>query len=448
MLKNIQVKLIIIFTIVGIVCLLMCGVYQIYNIEQIGNIVADQNIQKLLSEINNRSIISIIFTVTGLLILAVIVIYYITNTIVKSEIKMIKAAKQLIAKEEIRMDSLIETILLKMSDGVIAFDKKGNLLYINNAAKEMFELEQLVDNFEQLLKKIKLDINLEKIIYLDTWTSYDQRINIGEKHLSLMFVPFKDDVNISDGVILVVQDITEHVNLDKMKTEFVENVSHELKTPITSVIGYAETIKDMGMEDKDLFEKFLNVIISEANRMSVLVSDLLVLFKHGVREDSEKEQFDLGEVVKSVTDKLLLEANKKEQTLESFVTAKIPSVYGDKFGIERVIINVITNSIKYTKEKGIIKVYAGCVYNYAYIKIIDTGIGIPEKDLERIFERFYRVDKDRSRESGGTGLGLAIAKEILEHNDATIEVKSEIDKGTEIVIKMPINQERNSNDGK
>ena len=123
--------------------------------------------------------------------------------------------------------------------------------------------------------------------------------------------------------------------------------------------------------------------------------------------------------------------------MECFVTADVPPVVADKYGIERVILNILSNAIKYTKENGTIKIYVGFVYNDAYIKIIDNGIGIPEEDLERIFERFYRVDKARSRELGGTGLGLSIAKEILDQNNGNIDIKSQVGKGTEVVIRIP-----------
>lgn len=213
-----------------------------------------------------------------------------------------------------------------------------------------------------------------------------------------------------EGVIVVIQDITEHVKLDNMRKEFVADVSHELKTPITSIIGYSETLLESEY-DKEMQEKFLNVIVSEGHRMSKLVSDLLTLSKYDNDEMLvEKTTFDLGELVKGVYEKLKLDTDKKEQKLECFVTASVPPVYADKYGIERVVINILTNSIKYTKEKGTIKIYVGFVYNDAYIKIIDNGIGIPEEDLERIFERFYRVDKARTREMGGTGLRTIYSK--------------------------------------
>ena len=173
--------------------------------------------------------------------------------------------------------------------------------------------------------------------------------------------------------------------------------------------------------------------------MKKLVEDLLALSKYDNNENKQaKVEFDLGELVKHCQEKVQIEIEKKHQTVECFITADVPKVYADKDGIERVVLNILTNSIKYTPDEGNIKIYVGFVYNDAYIKIIDNGIGIPEEDLSRIFERFYRVDKARTREMGGTGLGLSIAKEILDKNDGSIDIKSPKDKkGTEVVIKVP-----------
>ena len=145
----------------------------------------------------------------------------------------------------------------------------------------------------------------------------------------------------------------------------------------------------------------------------------------------------MGDLVKSCLENLQIEADKKHQKVECFVTANVPTICADKDGLERVILNILSNSIKYTEENGIIKIYVGFVYNDAYIKIIDNGIGIPEEDLNRIFERFYRVDKARTRKMGGTGLGLSIAKEILDKNNGRIDIKSQVGKGTEVVITIP-----------
>ena len=202
-------------------------------------------------------------------------------------------------------------------------------------------------------------------------------------------------------------------------------------------MGYADTLLE-GEYDKETQAKFLNVIATEARRMAKLVTDLLTLSRFDNNKIlQEKTKFDLGELVKQCQEKLQIQIDKKEHRVECFVTADVPPVYADKEGIERVVLNILSNSIKYTNNGGIIKIYVGFVYNDAYIKIIDNGMGIPEDDLKRIFERFYRVDKARTRELGGTGLGLSIAKEILDRNNSSIDIKSEKGKGTEVVIRVP-----------
>ena len=298
----------------------------------------------------------------------------------------------------------IETILLHMTDGIVAFNRQGEIILINPAAKKLLSVKPEDITFEDIFNKFKMDINMEKIIYLENWTSTEQRIQVEDIYINVFFAPFKNENDIPDGVIAVVQDITEHVKLDEMRKEFVADVSHELKTPITSIMGYADTLLEAEY-DKQTQEKFLNVIATEARRMARLVTDLLTLSRYDNNKNkTQKEQFNLGELVKKCQDKLQIEIKKKNHKVYSFVTADVPPVYADKYEIERVILNILSNSIKYTKDGGEIKIYVGFVYNDAYIKIFDNGIGIPEEDLSRIFERFYRVDKARTREMGGTGL--------------------------------------------
>ena len=332
----------------------------------------------------------------------------------------------------------LKTILLHMTDGIIAFNMKGRILLINPAATRLLRLMPEDESFEKIFSKLNVDINIEKIIYLENWTSLEQKVTIGDTYLHIFFAPLKNDNDVANGVMAVIQDITEHVKLDNMRKEFVADVSHELKTPITSIMGYADTLLE-GEYEKETQERFLHVIATEARRMAKLVTDLLTLSRYDNNEiKTEKEEFDLGELVKMCQEKVQLEIEKKKHKVECFVTANVPNVYADKDGIERVILNILTNSIKYTKEEGTIKIYVGFVYNDAYIKIIDNGYGIPEEDLNKIFERFYRVDKARTRELGGTGLGLSIAKEILDKNKGSIDIKSKKDEGTEVVIKIPI----------
>ena len=330
-----------------------------------------------------------------------------------------------------------ETILKHMTDGVITFNMDGKVTYINPAAKRLLGLKNNDNSFKSIFGKFE-DINMEKIIYLDSWTSSEKKIENEQGTMSLFFIPYRDDLDMPAGIMVVIQDITEHVKLDNMRKEFVADVSHELKTPITSIKGYSETLLD-GDCDKETEKHFLHVIDDNADRMEKLVQDLLTLSKYDSnRVTSKPAEFDLGELAKLCKEKFEIEIKKKNQEVNCFVTADVPSVYADRDGIERVILNILSNSIKYTPNGGKIDIYVGYVHNDAYVKIKDTGIGIPKNDLERIYERFYRVDKARSRQLGGTGLGLSIAKEIIEKNNGSINIKSKVDEGTEVVIQIPV----------
>lgn len=482
MMKSVQAKVILMFFIIGIIIILGIGFFSIRIAEQnLGNI---ENMAKVLnseiSQIKILILISILVFSCIMLIMSAFVIKVLVkpvNNLIKNAQKVAEgSSKELITvkngkkknkkqkrrKKGTEIDSLtnvieimtgelkqnlvevnrqkreIETILLHMTDGIIAFNVKGVVTHINPAARELLNLSENDDSFDKIFNKINLDISMEKIMYLENWTASEQRVCIGEKTVNIFFAPYKDENKLSSGIIAVIQDITEHVKLDNMRKEFVANVSHELKTPITSIIGYADTLAD-GEYDKETQDRFLNVISSEGNRMANLVSDLLTLSRYDTnRVVREITEFDLGELAKQCQLKLDIEAKKKNQKVECYVTADVPPVKADKNGIERVILNVLSNAIKYTKENGEIKIYVGFVYNDAYIKIIDNGIGIPEQDLGRVFERFYRVDKARSREMGGTGLGLAIAKEIIEQNNGSIDIKSIFGKGTEVVIRITV----------
>ena len=250
-----------------------------------------------------------------------------------------------------RKKNQIETILLHITDGIIAFNMEGKIELINPAATRLLRLMPEEDSFEKIFTKLGVDINLEKIIYLENWTSSEERVTIGDTHTHMHFAPLKNDEDIPTGVIVVIQDITEHVRLSDMRKEFVADVSHELKTPITSIMSYADTLLE-DEYDKETQDKFLNVIATEGRRMAKLVKDLLALSRYDNNEMKiEKVEFDLGELVKLCQEKVQFEFEKKKQIVECFVTANVPEVYADKDGIERVVLNILTNSIKYTKER-------------------------------------------------------------------------------------------------
>lgn len=475
MIKNVQLKIILIFSILGIILIGGIGIAFIYNLQNIDLGILAQNEEELIkyqeliaTQVHDIKVITIILiSVYGFI--SILIGIFVAKVILDPIAKLIDSAPKIAAGESLGLENgkktnvddltgafnlmtnelrenlkevnrqkrQIETILLHMTDGIIAFDIEGNIMHINPAATELLNLTENENTFDKIFNKLNIDINLEKTIYLENWTSSEQRVQVEDKYLNIFFASFKDEQEIAAGVIAVIQDITEHVKLDNMRKEFVADVSHELKTPITSIMGYADTLLE-GEYDKETQDKFLKVIASEARRMAKLVTDLLILSRYDNNKvKKEITEFDLGDLVKKCQEKLQLEINKKGHEVECFVTANVPPVKADKDGIERVVLNIMTNSIKYTPENGNIKIYVGFVYNDAYIKIIDNGIGIPEEDLNRIFERFYRVDKARTREMGGTGLGLSIAKEILDQNKGSIDIKSEKGKGTEVVIRIP-----------
>lgn len=437
--KNTPLKIVLIIFITEIIVLAGLGILLKKKISDIHAGIETNTIQSV--EIVDREIetiskeTNIVIIVSGILFVGISIALsvYMSKVIAYPKNKYIQSKQEDKSTEEIEM----RKIILHTTEGIIAFNREGKIALINPAAKRLLKISPEDNNFEDIFHKYNKNIIMEKIIYLDNWASTTQSINVGDITLNVLFSPFRDKKDIPAGVIAFIPDSTEHERLDNMRKEFVADVSHELKTPITSIMGYADTLLE-DEYDKQTQTEFLKVIASEARRMARLVTDLLQLSRiDSNKKKLKKESFDLGKLVKECQNKLAIEIKKKKHQVENFVTADVPPVFADKDDIERVILNILTNSIKYTPEGGIIKIYVGFVYNDAYIKIIDNGIGIPEEDLNRIFERFYRVDKARSREFGGTGLGLSIAKEILDKNGGSIDLKSQVGKGTEVVIKVP-----------
>ena len=437
--KNTPFKIVLIVFFIEIAVLIGLGVVLQKNIGALQSGISTTSISNLdqvnekLTELSRKNNITLVLSAVFLVISLIGLAIYMSRVIIYPLNKLLQNKEEEKSTEQIEM----RKILSHTTEGIIVFNIDGEIVLINPAAKKLLKIEPEDNSFEDIFHKYDKNINMEKIIYLDNWTSTTEKVNIGDFYLDVLFSPFRDKNDIPAGVIAFIPDIIEHSRLDNMRKEFVADVSHELKTPITSIMGYADTLLE-GDYDEETQKEFLRVIASEARRMARLVADLLELSRiDSDKKRVRKENFDLGKMVKECQAKLAIEIKKKNHQVENFVTADVPPVFADRDDIERVVLNILTNSIKYTPEGGTIKIYVGFVYNDAYIKIIDNGIGIPEEDLNRIFERFYRVDKARSREYGGSGLGLAIAKEILDKNGGTIDIKSEVGKGTEVVIKVP-----------
>ena len=333
----------------------------------------------------------------------------------------------------------IETILSNMTDGILAFNLSGELIHINPEAKKMIGRQYYDDiRFDAFFKEIDADINIGKLIYLNDKDNTERQATIGNKIIRFSFAPFSIENKIG-GILVVMHDITNQQKLEHSRREFVANVSHELRTPLTTIKSYAETLMDMPT-DTQTQNHFLGTIANEADRMTRIVKDLLTLSRldEGQYELRPFESINLPDFVSGIVERMFFSAKEKHQTIKYINTGGSSYIMSDKDKLEQVVINIISNAIKYTPENGQIEVYSGSLYHDAFIKVRDNGIGIPKENLPRIFERFYRVDKARSRETGGTGLGLAIAKQIMNQLGGNITINSTEGEGTEVIISIPL----------
>lgn len=330
----------------------------------------------------------------------------------------------------------VETILENMTDGILAFGLGGSLMHINPEAEKMLGSASEYTSFDELFGSLDADISFGDLLYIRQDTPVERQLEIGKRVIRFNFVTFYMEEK-AGGILVVMHDITKQEKLELARREFVANVSHELRTPLTTVKSYAETL--MGMAEQEIQTKFLNVIVSETDRMTRIVKDLLLLSRLDEQQDEpeKKDKIDLKEFVGDIVDRMHLNAEKKNQTLTYTAVNDTPIIVSNRDKLEQVVINIISNAVKYTSGGGKIEVFTGRVYNDLYIKVTDNGIGIPKENLSRIFERFYRVDKARSRDTGGTGLGLAIAKQIMDSLGGRISISSVYGKGTEVIISIP-----------
>lgn len=337
----------------------------------------------------------------------------------------------------------METILRHMTDGVMAFNDRGEIILLNPVAKRLLHLRDNNRHFDELFARLEVDIKLGDLLYINRDNPILERDLLrGDTAMKMYFVPFKESGSKARGAVVVIHDVTEQQRLDDSRREFVANVSHELRTPLASICSYAETLLDGASEDPETANSFLQIILREGARMTRIIKDLLTLSRLDHASNAMKmEQVQLSDLTARVVENLSIEAKKRKQHLSWQPVSKLSPILGDADRLEQVLTNVVSNAIKYTQEGGDILVTAGMLYSEVYVKVKDNGVGIPEEAQEHVFDRFYRVDKARSREHGGTGLGLAIAKEIVELHGGSIRLTSKVGVGSEITIAFPIKEE-------
>lgn len=336
--------------------------------------------------------------------------------------------------------SQLQSILSSMIEGVLAVDRQGKVLLVNEALSRMFELNASFHG--KLHYEIIRDHDLNQFIQAVLSNRKEEK-----KEISLIHPQERDFMIQSalvrqprEGGIFAVfsfHDITELKKLERVRKDFVANVSHELRTPLTSIKGFVEALQDGGINDPEQSSRFLAIISQHTNRMNKIIFDLLQLSQIESKEfELKMEPFTVKELVDEVVYSLKRFAVQKSQSIEINLYPEGQKVLGDKYRINQALTNLVDNAIKYTPEKGTIKIEIRDKGELMEIAVIDNGMGIPRNDLPRIFERFYTVDKGRSRELGGTGLGLSIVKHIIEAHGGEVKVQSQLGKGSEFSFTL------------
>jgi len=335
----------------------------------------------------------------------------------------------------------VTAILTSMNDGVIAIDRSGCILLINPAVERMFNVtsEEIVG--KSLIEVVR-NYDLEKLLQraLLIKESFAQELQMfapDPKTFRVSTAPLTNESGVV-GVVAVLRDITAFREVERMKTDFVANVSHELKTPLTSIKGFVETLLDGAPDDPATAKRFLEIINDETDRLNRLINDLLSLSKIEAKQlEIHKVPVEPGRLISNSVSILSPQAGEKHQHLVVDIKEPLPVIEADEDMIGQLVINLVDNAVKYTPEGGRIEVKVEGSNGELKVTIADTGIGIPRDSLPRLFERFYRVDKARSREMGGTGLGLAIVKHILEVHGGRIDVASQVGQGSTFTFYLP-----------
>ncbi|MBU9710904.1 cell wall metabolism sensor histidine kinase WalK [Evansella tamaricis] len=343
----------------------------------------------------------------------------------------------------------LTSVLTHMTDGVIATDKNGNVILMNKRAEEML-LKKQEDVLQMELTKV---LNLDKFLKLEDLYRFTDPILLDfdnadhelilEAHFSIIE---KENGN-QNGLIAVLHDVTEQERIEDERREFVANVSHELRTPLTSMKSYLEALADGALEDPEIAPRFINVTQNETERMIRLVNDLLQLSKM----DSKDYQMNIATINLTLFTEQIVERFQMSTKNESILfKIKVPSkdvfIIGDRDKLTQLMDNILSNAVKYSPEGGTISCVVKEEKERVIVTIKDEGVGIPKENIPYVFDRFYRVDKARSRNLGGTGLGLAIAKEIVLAHGGNIWVSSDWGKGTAISFSLPYDEAVNEDE--
>ena len=344
---------------------------------------------------------------------------------------------------------VLSTVMSQMQNGIIAVDQDLNVIFITSVAKKLLGIvgNPEFKNVNEVSKDVKLDdVFTEAMRQEGVYTNeVAARTAVGRGHrpLRLYVSPMRREDSVV-GALAIVEDITELRRLERVRTDFAANVSHELKTPLTSIRGFVETLQAGAIDNPEMAHKFLNIIMMETERLTRLINDILSISKLESGDDEvATERIRLDKKARDVCEMLSIHAQEKQVTINCSTGSNPVYIIGNPDRVEQMLINLTENAIKYNEPGGSVTVQVFANNQEANVTISDTGIGIAEENLPRLFERFYRVDKGRSRQMGGTGLGLAIVKHIVRSMDGEIEVHSKLGEGTEFLVTLPLAPKEN-----
>ncbi|MEH7545081.1 MULTISPECIES: two-component system histidine kinase PnpS [Bacillaceae] len=360
-----------------------------------------------------------------------------------SSINMLAENLQELTKVRDMQQDRLSALIENMGAGLILIDSRGYINLINKGYIDIFHInpsEYLNKQYYEVVEYEEICQLIAEVFRTEQKVSKQLHLplQIERKYFIVYGVPIIGANNVWKGVLLVFHDISEIKKLEQMRKDFVANVSHELKTPVTSIKGFTETLLDGAMNNKETLQSFLSIILKESDRLQSLIQDLLELSK--IEQQGFQlniQSIDLYSLLQDVLKLLEGKANTKKIQFEFHCKLNQVRIKGDLDRLKQVFINLINNAITYTPADGVVSINLLDSDDKVRISVKDTGVGIRKEDIPRIFERFYRVDRARSRNSGGTGLGLAIVKHLMEAHHGSISVKSKLGKGSEFIIELP-----------
>lgn len=335
------------------------------------------------------------------------------------------------------------TVLLDhLNLGVLLIDSEGNVELFNPEATEIFGLTDISfgRSYEEVIRSTHLVDMIDTVV--DSQVALTEELELylpRSLFVDVNIIPYQETEEEKGAVLVLLYDISQIQRLESIRSEFVANASHELRTPVTSIKGFAETLNDGALEDRAIAKEFVQIILNESNRLENIINDILELSRVEKQKDTATEEMvNIAEVVKTIMTSLKKKAKTKNIQLIAHIEQPSPLlIHGNQHRVEQILTNLVDNAINYSDPNSQVRIRAYAVSTGIKIEVIDNGVGIPEDEQERIFERFYRVDKGRSRNSGGTGLGLSIVRNLVRIFGGEIKVQSKPGEGSTFTVYLP-----------